>query len=114
MLRGWGVSRIFMHEHGIDYFENSRRASYVQQQYAIHNPKKFVGYDEYCWGITASNGLGTVTRRIKGITRRFYDYHARSVPYGPDGGTLAPWAVVASLPFAPEFMLPTLDNFRGK
>jgi hypothetical protein len=102
----------FMRVHGIDYFENSRRAAYVQQQYAIRNPKKFVGYGEHCWGITASNGPGPATRRIKGVTRRFLDYHARSIPYGPDDGTLAPWAVVASLPFAPEIVLPTLDNFR--
>ena len=25
---------------------------------------------------------------------------------GPDDGTLAPWAVIASLPFAPEIVLP--------
>jgi hypothetical protein len=25
---------------------------------------------------------------------------------------LAPWAVVASLPFAPEIVLPTVENFR--
>jgi hypothetical protein len=109
-----GIQDDFMRAHAIDYFENSRRASYVQQQYAIRNPKKFVGYGEYCWGITASNGPGATTRRIKGVTRRFYDYHARSIPYGPDDGTLAPWAVVASLPFAPEIVLPTLDNFREK
>jgi hypothetical protein len=33
------------------------------------------------------------------------------VPEGPDDGTLAPWAFVASLPFAPEIVLPTLDYF---
>ena len=43
--------------------------------------------------------------------REFYDYRARSFPYGPDDGTLAPWAVVASLPFAPELVLPSLRNF---
>ncbi len=32
----------------------------------------------------------------------FWNYIARGVPFGPDDGTLAPWAVVASLPFAPE------------
>jgi hypothetical protein len=109
-----GIQDDFMRAHGIDYFENSRSAAYVQQQYAMRNPKKFVGYGEYCWGITASNGPGPATRRIKGITRRFLDYHARSIPYGPDDGTLAPWAVVASLPFAPEIVLPTLSNFREK
>jgi hypothetical protein len=32
------------------------------------------------------------------------------VPNGPDDGTLAPWAVAASLPFAPEIVLPTLEH----
>jgi hypothetical protein len=32
------------------------------------------------------------------------------VPYGPDDGTIAPWAAVASLPFAPEIVLPTIEN----
>ncbi|MGK7370969.1 MAG: glucoamylase family protein, partial [Candidatus Halalkalibacterium sp. M3_1C_030] len=27
-------------------------------------------------------------------------------------GTVAPWAVVASLPFAPEIVLPTIQNFQ--
>lgn len=30
-------------------------------------------------------------------------------PNGPDDGTIAPWAVVASLPFAPEIVLPAID-----
>ena len=40
-----------------------------------------------------------------GIERQFYGYVARGVPFGPDDGTLAPWATVASLPFAPEIVL---------
>ena len=100
-----------MRERGIDYFENSRRATFAQQQYAIHNPRKFKGFGEYCWGLTASDGPGPATRRIDGIERRFYDYRARSIPYGPDDGTIAPWAAVASLPFAPEIVLPTIQHF---
>jgi hypothetical protein len=42
--------------------------------------------------------------------RRFLGYRARAVPNGPDDGTLAPWALVASLPFAPEIVLPTLQH----
>jgi hypothetical protein len=100
----------FMRHHGIDYFENSRRATYVQQQYAIRNPRGFVGYGEYDWGITASNGPGPAVRRVGGIRRRFLGYRARGVPNGPDDGTVAPWAVAASLPFAPEIVLPTLAH----
>jgi hypothetical protein len=43
--------------------------------------------------------------------RRFYDYKARAVPNGPDDGTLAPWAVLGSLPFAPEIVLPSIQYF---
>jgi len=106
-----GIQDEFMRRKGIDYFENSRRATYVQQQYAIRNPKRFKGYGEYIWGVTASDGPGPAELRIDGVERRFYDYMARGVPYGPDDGTLAPWAVIASLPFAPEIVLPTIACF---
>ncbi len=105
-----GIQDDFMREKGIDYFENSRRATYVQRGYAMRNPKGFKGYHENCWGITASDGPGPATRRIAGVERRFYDYLARSIPYGPDDGTIAPWAAVASLPFAPEIVLPALHH----
>ena len=103
-----GIPDEYMRARGTDYFENSRRATLVQQRYAIRNPKKYKGYGEHCWGITASDGPGPSTQRIDGRERRFYDYKARGVPYGPDDGTIAPWAAVASLPFAPEIVLPTI------
>jgi hypothetical protein len=102
----------FMRERGIDYFENSRRATYIQQQYAIQNPEKFRGYDENVWGITASDGPGPKVLQIDGIERRFFDYESRGVPDGPDDGTIAPWAAATSLPFAPEIVLPTLRYFN--
>jgi hypothetical protein len=101
-----------MRDKAIDYFENSRRAIYTQQAYAMRNPKKYEGYDRFCWGITASDGPGPAARKFKGRTIRFYDYIARSIPYGPDDGTLAPWAVVGSLPFAPEVVLPSLKRIN--
>jgi len=106
-----GIQDDFMRRKGIDYFENSRRATYAQQQYAMRNPKRFKGYSERIWGITASDGPGPATRRLDGKTVRFYDYKGRGIPYGPDDGTLAPWAVAASLPFAPEIVLPSLHHF---
>ena len=38
-----GLRDAFMREHGSDYFENSRQATYVQQAYAVHNPMQFEG-----------------------------------------------------------------------
>ena len=89
-----GIQDAFMRDKGIDYFENSRRAPYVQQQYATDNPLKFADYASCCWGITASEGPSPDTIKINGIERQFFDYVARGVPYGPDDGTLASWAVV--------------------
>lgn len=107
-----GIRDPFMQEHHCDYFENSRRAAFVQQQYAIRNPLGYVQYGEFCWGTTACDGPGAVTRKVNGVQRTFFDYVARGAPFGPDDGTLAPWAVVASLPFAPEIVLPTIAHFN--
>lgn len=106
-----GIKDAFMREKGIDYFENSRRATFVQQLYAIENPNNFIGYCECCWGITASDGPGPGFYKVDGVEHYFYDYIARGVPYGPDDGTIAPWSVVASLPFAPEIVIQTLDHY---
>ena len=108
-----GIQDAFMRDRGIDYFENSRRATYVQQLYAIHNPMEFEGYSRHCWGITASDGPGWGTRKVRGVERRYFDYVARGAPYGPDDGTIAPWAVVASLPFAPEIVRPTIAHYEN-
>ncbi len=102
----------FMREMDIDYFENSRRATQVQHRHGIRNPLDLAYVGELCWGVTASDGPGPATKKIGGVKRVFWDYVARGVPDGPDDGTLAPWAVVASLPFAPEIVLPTVMNFR--
>jgi hypothetical protein len=69
-----GIRDAFMRGKGIDYFENTRRATYVQQRYAIDNPLDFAGYGKNCWGITASDGPGPDTVKVNGIERRFFDY----------------------------------------
>jgi hypothetical protein len=108
-----GIQDAFMREKRSDYFENSRRATAVQQQYTRRNPLWFEGYGDLGWGITAGLGPGPSKQRAEaGIERRFYGYAARGVPFGPDDGTLAPWAVAASLPFAPSIVLPMLRHFR--
>src|SRR5690606_21599228 len=107
-----GIQDAYMREKGIDYFENSRRATYVQQAYAIRNPKEYKGYGEFEWGITASDGPGPRTMKVDEVERVFFDYISRGVPYGPDDGTIAPWAAATSLPFAPEIVLPTIHHFN--
>jgi len=108
-----GIRDAFMWDKQSDYFENSRRATLIQRSYAIDNPLGFSGYGDNSWGITASAGPGPKTRVISGKKRRFFGYKARGVPEGPDDGSLAPWAVAASLPFAPEIVAPALRHFEA-
>jgi hypothetical protein len=108
-----GIRDAFMRHHHSDYFENSRQATYVQQDYAVRNPMEFVGYGEHCWGFTACDGPGWIKKKVNGVERQFFDYIARGAPDGPDDGTVAPWAVVASLPFAPEIVIPTVRHLAS-
>jgi hypothetical protein len=106
-----GIQDLFMRDKQLDYFENSRRATFIQREYAIRNPLGFAGYSGLCWGLTAGDGPGPATASVRGREVEFFDYVARGVPDGPDDGTIAPWAVATSLPFAPEIVLPSLKHF---
>ncbi len=108
-----GLHDAFMRDRGSDYFENSRQATYVHQAYAVHNPMQFIGYGEHCWGFTACDGPGWEKRVVDGVERQFFGYDARGAPFGPDDGTVAPWVVVASLPFAPEIVIPAIRHLAG-
>jgi hypothetical protein len=103
-----GLRDRFMREKRSDYFENSRRAVEIQREYARRDPRGFLGYDQDSWGLTASDGPSHGSVRCDGRERRFFGYAARGAPYGPDDGTLAPWAPLAALPFAPDLAMTAL------
>jgi hypothetical protein len=94
-----GLRDAFMREVQSDYFENTRRAIALQRDYAERNPRGFAAYDRNCWGITAGDGPDAAAMGIRGRDQRFFGYMARGIPYGPDDGTIAPWAAPACLPF---------------
>ena len=110
-----GIRDQYMREHGLDYFENSRRATYTQRRYAIANPRHWQAYGKNVWGISASDGPGPTNEPYLGKERNFLPYAARGVGVGRivDDGTIAPTAAIASLPFAPEIVLPaTLEMYH--
>ena len=99
---------------GIDYFENSRRATIAQNEYAIQNPQGWKGYSKLDWGLTASDGPaggGVIKQNYNGKQVEFLGYRARGAPNDIDDGTIAPTAAAASLPFAPELVVPTLKHW---
>ena len=108
-----GIADPWLRAKGIDLFENSRRATIAQRNYAIANPKRWRGYDRDVWGLTACDGPGDFKTRIGGVEREFFSYSARG-PDDRDDGTLAPTALGGSLPFAPEIVLPALAAIKTR
>jgi hypothetical protein len=97
----------YMRRRGMDYFENSRRAVYAQQAYAIANPLHCKDYGATMWGITASDGPANFEFTDASDKRVFRAYAARGTD-AHDDCTLAPTAAVASIPFAPELAIPAV------
>ena len=110
-----GLADKYMREKGIDYFENSRRATLTNREYCIENPKGWIGYDSLTWGISACDGPG---QKYNKDGFEFYGYAGRgaSGPYKTiaEDGTITPTAAGGSIPFAPEVCIPTLLNMYEK
>ena len=109
-----GIRDAFMRGKGIDYFENSRRAVLAQRAYAIRNPEGFRGYSADVWGLSACDGPADGTFTVDGRERKFVTYGARGVSsfWSHDDGTITPMASAASLPFAPEVVLPAIREMK--
>jgi hypothetical protein len=106
----------YTREKGVDYFENSRRATYAQRAYATANPTGFRDYGENMWGLTACIGPGGGKALVSGREVQFHTYWARGASSGDirDDGTIAPTAAAGSLPFAPEIVLPALKEMQKR
>lgn len=111
-----GIQDPFIRAHGIDYFENSRRATLAQRAYAIDNPMKWAGYGEDVWGLTASDGPVDAELPFNGMIRPFWTYTARGASHEwiHDDGTLAPTAAGGAIPFAPEFAIRAVRTMRER
>jgi hypothetical protein len=107
-----GVQDRYMAARKTDYFENSRIATHIHREYAMRNPHQFIGYEKNCWGFTASDGPANAVEKFRDHDQQFYDYIARGAPFGPDDGTVSPWASIASLPFAPEIVLDEIRHLE--
>src|SRR6185437_13999220 len=111
-----GIQDAYMRGKGIDYFENSRRATNSQRAYAVDNPGRWRDYGANVWGLTADDGPHDTTVVIDGVPREFHTYTARgaAADYVMDDGTLAATAPGGSVPFAPEIAVPALVAIREK
>ncbi len=106
----------YMHARGIDYFENSRRASYAQQAYAVANPMACKGYGANLWGVTASDGPADIVIADDARERKFYSYAGRGMGGADtyDDCTIAPTGAAASIAFAPEISIAAIVDMRNR
>jgi hypothetical protein len=96
-----GIQDAYMRAKGIDYFENSRRATLANRAYAIDNPLGWADYGADVWGFTASDIPSS--------------YRARGAPPAQnDDGTITPSAVAGSFPFTPQESLAALRHMYDR
>jgi hypothetical protein len=109
-----GIRDAYMRARGIDYFENSRRATLAHRAYAVANPGGWRAYSDTVWGLTASDGPLDSAFVAAGRPRQFHTYWARGAGTDElnDDGTIAPTAAGGSVPFAPESAIHALHAMR--
>ena len=109
-----GIQDDYMREKRLDYFENSRRATYANRAYCIANPGRWQGYGADIWGLTACDGPGYREVKVGDRLLAFQGYWARgaSLLEINDDGTLAPTAAGGAIPFAPEICITALKAMQ--
>jgi hypothetical protein len=78
-----------------DYWEQNQNHTLINHAYCVDNPKKFKGYGEDCWGLTASD------------TYDGYNAHSPT----NDLGTISPTAALSAFTYTPEFSMKALKHF---
>ncbi len=78
-----------------NYWEQNKNHTLINRAYCIENPKKFKGYGENCWGLTASDN--------------YEGYNAHSPT--EDLGVITPTAALSSFPYTPEYSMKALRHF---
>lgn len=78
-----------------DYWEQNRNHTLINRAYCIDNPKKYKGYGESSWGLTASDS--------------WVGYAAHSPT--EDLGVISPTAALSAFPYTPQYSMLALKYF---
>ena len=78
-----------------DYWEQNQNHTLINRAYCVDNPKKFKGYGENCWGLTASDN---------------YEGYSAQSPTN-DLGVISPTAALSAFPYAPKYSMQALRHF---
>lgn len=80
---------------GNDYFEQGKNHTLINRAYCMENPKKYKGYSNRCWGLTAGDS--------------YKGYLAHSPEN--DVGVIQPTAAISSMPYTPKESMEALRYF---
>lgn len=78
-----------------NYFVNNRNITLIHKAYCTANPGGWTGYNENCWGLTASDD--PTSYRVHEPTN--------------DNGTISPTAALSSMPYTPNESIEVLKHF---
>lgn len=82
-------------DNNADYWEQNKNHTLINRAYCIENPKKFKGYGNNSWGLTASDS--------------WVGYAAHSPT--EDLGVISPTAALSAFPYTPEYSMEALKHF---
>nr|WP_319398181.1 glucoamylase family protein [uncultured Carboxylicivirga sp.] len=78
-----------------NYWEQNKAHALINQSYCIDNPRRYVGYNSNCWGLTASDNQDG------------YSAHSPT----NDLGVITPTAALSSFPYTPTESMAALKHF---
>lgn len=78
-----------------NYWKQNVAHTKINRAYCIDNPRRYPGYSESCWGLTASDG------------NTGYSAHSPD----NDRGVITPTAAISSLPYTPEYSMEAIRFF---
>ncbi len=79
----------------VDYWQQNVNHTRINYSYCVSNPKKFKGYSDSCWGLTASDNMDG------------YDAHSPT----NDHGVITPTAALSAFPYTPTYSMKALRHF---
>src|SRR5688572_6519576 len=92
-----GYDPHFITDRYTNYFANNQNIARINYRYCVENPKKFKGYGDSAWGLTASDGP--------------FSYSADEPVAWQDRGKITPTGAISSFPYLPVESMKALKNY---
>ena len=92
-----GYDPHFITDKYTNYFINNQNIAKINYRYCVQNPKRFKGYGEDAWGLTASDGP--------------FNYSADEPVAWQDHGKITPTGAISSFPYTPVESMKALKNY---